>query len=116
MLRALVLSRVRYALAGWAAESIYRAPERLIGVTVYDDPDQADARAMLRAWYPNDRSGVFAQLVIQGEYRRVRAWLREHWLHVEAIAAALLKHDEIDEEQIRDVLDALPWMRHPGYR
>lgn len=113
--RAQALGRARFSLAGWAAEGIYRR-KPLMGLSRwFDEPDVDEARALVAAVYPGARD-MLVKIIMDREYRRARAIVREHWGHVTAIATALVKRETLTADEVYEILDVLPWMRRPRYR
>lgn len=90
--------RLLLALAGPAAE-MRRFPHRRWFLVLYH-PDMAVARDII------ENSGDCHS--IDEWLRRAQKMIRENWQRVEAIATALLRHDELTGVEVKNVLEALP--------
>jgi hypothetical protein len=101
---------IRWSLAGHAAEGLYT------GVALRGWPDDDDVRAALAycaAAYPGDRT--LDGTLLRVETRRVRAWLWQHWEHVEALVEALLARETLTGDAVHAALGELPHPRIPRY-
>lgn len=107
---------VRWSLAGHVAEGLHTRAKR---VPLYDDDDGREALAFYAAAHPlvgaSDAGLGLTAYFLQVEQRRVRAYLRKHWAHVEAIAGALLAHETLDGDGVWAALKDLPHAEFPVY-
>lgn len=104
----LALGRVRCALGGYAAESIFAGKTGL----PHDGPgaDLDKALSYARALLPNGSESareLVAGLIIGRQWKRVRAQLRGHWQYVVAVAALLAREDEVDDQDLHNALRSL---------
>lgn len=105
----LALGRIRYSLGGYAAESIFSDKRGLPHDGCGADVDYALAFA--GAMLPGSGSAtkdLMVEWIIVRQWRLVRAQLRRHWQHVTAVAALLMRNDEVDDDAIRALLRTLP--------
>lgn len=101
LLRQQVLGRARLALAGHCAERLFNNRR----ATFVFDQDEADA------WHSLELAGEEPEYAVVRERRYTKRFLREHWLHVQAVAAALVDQETLSEEALDASIEHLPRVR-----
>jgi hypothetical protein len=127
------IGHIWHCMAGYAAESILQGRRRPLLFGEHAAPDDAEpgddiwqvheaARLVMMLDDGGDaeradtaRMGEVWRTIITPEWRRLRPWVREHWAHVAAVAAALLAHRHLDAERFYGALERLPPPRHPRF-
>lgn len=96
-------SRVTACLSGLAARKILTGEEALNPGATWGHQDMLDAFDMA-AYLTEGQQEETSELLEQSTSRAERL-LREHWSGVEAVAAALLEHEELDREKALAVFE-----------
>lgn len=106
LLRRALLGRARFALAGRCAECLFTGRR----ATFVFEQDEADA------WHHLELIGEEPEYAVVRERRYTKRFLREHWLHVQAVAAALVRHETLSEQALLTSIEHLPRVRDAGIR
>lgn len=105
LVEALALGRVRYSLAGFAAERIFTGARGMP-----DDGAHGDlgfARQYVRAIAPG-ADDDFCTMMCLVQWPKTRAFVRRHWKHVQVVARALVASQGLTERSLAALLRKLP--------
>lgn len=99
--------QVLVALAGPAAEMIYRGEPLHPGYVAEWAADWRDAWAIAKDVFPDERKRLaFLEDAARHLYQQLRR--DDHWAALAALADALLAHEILDSEQVAEAL--APWL------
>lgn len=106
LLRQQLLGRARFALAGHCTERLFNNRR----ATFVFDQDEADA------WHSLELAREEPECAVVRERRHTQRFLRKHWLHVQAVAAALVEHETLSGEALGALIERLPRIRDARIR